>query len=390
MNSGSTNWSVFSSDGSEVGWTLGVPNNSQATNAHSTPDAWGSNLNGDPVDYTETFLISPAIYLTGGNVATLRFWHSYDFTEGSDLDILNYGTVYLLTNNAAAAIALAAYSGDVTPGWEEVELDLTPYLGHVVYLAWNHELLSFDTRERPGWIVDDVSVTVSNVQPGTIQASNNLWQAAYGMTGPVSWNGKGIFTLRTNTPPGLYIITYADVAFYQTPPPQTNTLVSGATITFQGNYTFADTNHNGISDDFESQYGLVNPTAQTDTDGDGMSDYAEFIAGTNPTKNRASSPALDRNAIAAGQRLATKMEFRPRPRLSRPEQRRRSPVYLHHRWIPRHERHHHLQHPAADQRDHLLSSRSPAVRGGVGAMASWNAAAQLGATIRLLPARRNS
>ena len=45
-------------------------------------------------------------------------------------------------------------------------------------------------------------------------------------------------------------------------------------------------NYNGISDAWEMDYfGAVvtNRTQTTDTDHDGMSDYAEFIAGTNPT-----------------------------------------------------------------------------------------------------------
>jgi hypothetical protein len=79
MNKGATNWSVVSSDGSQSEWTLGVPNNSQETSAHSPPNAWGSNLRGDAIDSSETFLISPAIELIGGNSATLHFWHSYDF-----------------------------------------------------------------------------------------------------------------------------------------------------------------------------------------------------------------------------------------------------------------------------------------------------------------------
>jgi hypothetical protein len=76
------------------------------------------------------------------------------------------------------------------------------------------------------------------------------------------------------------------VYFYQTPPHLTNTLSAGGTINFTGNYTFTDTNHNGIPDAWESYYfGSVgtNRTQYTDSDGDGMSDYDEFIAGTNPT-----------------------------------------------------------------------------------------------------------
>jgi hypothetical protein len=81
-------------------------------------------------------------------------------------------------------------------------------------------------------------------------------------------------------------VQFGDVPYYITPGGQTNTLSIGGALTFNGNYTFIDANQNGISDAWEMQYfGEVstNRTQTTDTDHDGMSDYAEFIAGTNPT-----------------------------------------------------------------------------------------------------------
>jgi hypothetical protein len=286
MNSGATNWSVFSADDSQSEWTLGVPANGLQTTAHSPPAAWGSNRDGQPIDYTETLLISPAIYLTNGNVVKLNFWHSYDFSGAGDLTIES-AEVQIVYNNGSSLASLAAFD-DFTDDWEPVQIDLSPYAGQVVYFVWYYLLFSFDSTDHPGWLVDDVSVTVSNLVPGTVQISNNIWQASYILSGPAYRKAKGLSTVISNAPPGPYILEFADIPYYITPPAQTNTLAPGATINFQGNYTFADVNSNNIPDPWElERFGSINPqrTQTTDTDHDTLSDWAEFVAGTDPNNS---------------------------------------------------------------------------------------------------------
>jgi len=284
LDAGATNWTVFDKEDSLTTWTLGVPNNGWENSAHSPPNAWGSNLDGGVLDQADTFLISPAIHLAGGNRATLRFWHSYDFTEKSEFDIIEVGQLLIITNTLTEPVPLMAFEADLT-SWDEIEVDLTPYVGNVVYLVWEYAMLSFDSAPRTGWLIDDVSVTMNNVAPGIVAVTNNIFQARFTLSGMLSRAGAGTGVRITNAPPGQYSITFGAVPNYQTPPPQTFTLNAGSTITFTGNYTFADANHNGISDAWETQqFGSVSPsrTATTDTDGDGVTDLKEFIAGTNP------------------------------------------------------------------------------------------------------------
>lgn len=278
-----TNWSVISSEYSESQWTLGRPANGLETAAVSPTNAWGSSRNGDFVSAIETYLVAPALLLPTNGTPMLRFWHSYDFTERAEFDILEFGQLSIATNSAGPLIPLLALSDDFSSGWEEVEIDLTPYRGQVVFLIWTHFLFSLDSASRPGWLLDDISVTVGDLAVGTLIVTNNLWQAAF------TWNGQpfnGRWLAQSNAPAGTHAVVFQPIPFYQTPPPQTNTLAAGGTLTFTGNYTFADANTNGIADAWEvARFGEVSParTALTDTDGDGMSDYAEFIAGTNPS-----------------------------------------------------------------------------------------------------------
>lgn len=289
LQTGGTNWSVFNGEDTQFQWQLGSPNNGHATFTPSgDATAWASNIQGGRADYIDTFLISPAIDLSGGNLAQLKFSHAYDFSYDIGNDLINRGELLIVTNSVSAPKTLAEYF-DATPGatpWELAEFDLTPYLGNVIFLVWHHQLSSIEADERPGWAIDDICVTVSNIPPGRIIISNNLAQARVTLTGPITRAGQGYGIDFTNLPPGNYVATWSAVPYYQTPPAQDIVLGSDDPVELAGNYTIPDFNDNGISDTWETQYFSGSdpvPTCQTDLDGDGFSDCAEFIAGTNPT-----------------------------------------------------------------------------------------------------------
>lgn len=282
LETNNNDWSIITSEDSESGWTRGTPNGGET--AHSGTNVWGSNLSGGGISQMESYLVSPGILLAGGNKATLRFWQNYDFMAQGDFDI-QLAAIEIITNVATAPVVLYQFGEDFSGGWEEMELDLTPYLGNVVYIVWYHFLFSLDAPPRLGWLVDDISLSTTTIVPGTIQITNNLWQTVFALSGPSGRTGTGRSLTITNAAPGQYTIQYGDVPYFNTPARQTNNLTAGQVLTFTGNYTFSDVNTNGLPDAYETEkFGALDftRTQTTDSDRDGLSDWAEFNAGTDP------------------------------------------------------------------------------------------------------------
>ena len=287
FENGIGDWTVVPDtvQGTFLNWSLGTPANGLETAAHSGTSAWGSNLRGESFNLFESsFLYSPMIDLSGFSSATLKFWHCCDFSSMFDL-----GQVGVSTSSSTPPTSiptLASYGGQTTSGWELSTVDLTPFVGKTIQVVWYIQSIDIGFGPPPdGWLVDDVSIT-GVAGGGTIVITKNLGQGKFTLAGIVGQTGTAPLTTITNAPPGLYTAQFSDVAFYQTPPDQSNTLTNGGTITFNGTYDFIDANRNGISDSWERYYfdsATTNRTEFTDSDGDGMQDYNEFIAGTNPT-----------------------------------------------------------------------------------------------------------
>ena len=284
MESGTNHWQIHSTEDSGTTWELGVPGNSMATSAHSPKNAWGTNLKGKTVDYVLTSLVSPGIKIDSSASATLYFWHQYNLNS---MSLYAYEAAFLdiTTNGGMTWESIAEYENS-SRGWKEEHYDLSQYSGNVVFFSWSYYLNSMDTETWPGWLVDDISLVITNKPIGTIHVTNNLSQATFLLSGPANFQSQGWNTVFTNVPAGNYVITYKPILYYQSPPPQTNQLAPNKVLLFNGNYTFADTNHNGISDSWEFQFfGKETPQIPLnlrDSDGDNLTDYEEFIAGTNP------------------------------------------------------------------------------------------------------------
>jgi len=209
FESGGTNWTVLDGFPGDTTWTFGQPNNDLQTEAHSPSNAWGSNLRGRTVGVGDTQLISPAIHLTGGNKATLEFWHCYDFTDESS--IYETGEVYCTTNNGASWKLLRTF-GDAVFDWERAEIDLTPYLGRVVRIGFYYQFFTIDDKPFPGWLIDDVSISVST-------AAAQFFFKSMAIT-----NGQAQLTFVA--PSGSYVIEGSTNLVNWTPL-QTNTGTSG-------------------------------------------------------------------------------------------------------------------------------------------------------------------
>jgi hypothetical protein len=207
--------------------------------------------------------------------------------------VFEEGQLLIRTNSSTPLTKLALladFSSSAEPDWAlEDGIDLTPYVGRNIQLVW--EYVGVLVSQPHGWLIDDISITGTAIG-GTININKNLNQARYSLYSlsniglvPVQ-SGQAAAVTISNLPSGPYVVQFSDVPYYQTPADLTNTLTATTTLYFNGNYSFLDANHNNISDAWEQDYfGSVstNRTQLTDTDHDGMSDYAEFIAGTNPT-----------------------------------------------------------------------------------------------------------
>lgn len=79
-------------------------------------------------------------------------------------------------------------------------------------------------------------ITVIGAPTGTINVTSNIPGASFTLTGPATLTGSVPATF-TSQPTGMYTITWNNVLEYTKPGTSSQTLTSGGTLSFSGNYT---------------------------------------------------------------------------------------------------------------------------------------------------------
>lgn len=183
--------------------------------------------------YTITYDPIPGYDTPASDTQTLANGGTITF---SGLYNLSVGTITVTTNNSAATFNItgpANYSGSGT-SWSQTNAPIGTYT--ITYSS----ILGYDTP------ANDTQILVSkgtiaftgeyNLSVGTITVATNNSAATFNIAGPATYSGSGTSWSQANAPVGTYTITYDTIPGYDTPSADTQTLISGGTITFTGMY----------------------------------------------------------------------------------------------------------------------------------------------------------
>lgn len=161
FESGAKGWDTSDFGESGTLWELGKPANGPGE-AHSATHAFGTGLANDYKDYTDVYLVSPLIDLTGKDNARLEFWSYRDceplfegeYTDWCQVMILDEDGEYL-TNDPIWI------RGGAAKQWRLEKAKIpAEALGQKIRLEFNFSSDGGqDNGPQAGWFIDDVAVT---------------------------------------------------------------------------------------------------------------------------------------------------------------------------------------------------------------------------------------
>ena len=161
FESGAPGWSTSDLGESGTEWELGKPSNGPGE-AHSPTRAYGTGLAKDYDDYTEVYLVSPVIDLTGVDNARLEFWSYRDCEPAVEGELYDWCQVMILDEDGEYLVDNPIWlRGGEAKQWR-LEKGKIPAeaLGQKIRLEFSFSSDGGqDNGPQSGWFIDDMAIT---------------------------------------------------------------------------------------------------------------------------------------------------------------------------------------------------------------------------------------
>ena len=161
FETGAAGWTTQDLGESGTLWELGKPTNGPGE-AHSPTRAYGTGLAKDYDDYTEVYLVSPVIDLTGLDNARLEFWSYRDCEPMLEGEFMDWCQIMILDEDGEYLVddPIWLRGGEATQWRPEKGKIPTEALGQKIRLEFNFSSDGGqDNGPQAGWFIDDVSIT---------------------------------------------------------------------------------------------------------------------------------------------------------------------------------------------------------------------------------------
>ena len=161
FETGAAGWTTQDLGESGTEWELGKPANGPGE-AHSPTHAYGTDLVKDYGDYTDVYLVSPVIDLTGLDNARLEFWSYRDCEPAFEGELTDACQVWILDEDGEYLNDVPIWiRGGEAKQWR-LEKGKIPAeaLGQKIRLEFSFSSDGGqDNGPQAGWFIDDVAIT---------------------------------------------------------------------------------------------------------------------------------------------------------------------------------------------------------------------------------------
>ena len=161
FETGAAGWTTLDLGESGTWWELGKPTNGPGE-AHSPTRAYGTGLAKDYGDYTDVYLVSPVIDLTGLDNARLEFWSYRDCEPALEGELTDACQVWILDEDGEYLNDVPIWiRGGEAKQWR-LEKGKIPAeaLGQKIRLEFSFSSDGGqDNGPQAGWFIDDVAIT---------------------------------------------------------------------------------------------------------------------------------------------------------------------------------------------------------------------------------------